>query len=276
MVPDVARADRLGLRPLTVYAVAMPHSNTGVMTEPLPHPAAHDAELADRGWTLLEGVFDATAVAEMRNLLHGAFVAADGDESVRRRDAAVYAARNVIDVCPDVTSVWRTPALVSLVTRMLGPQCGLVRVLYFDKPPDQTWALPWHKDLMIAIADSQVPGGYSRPRLRAGVFHTEPPLEVLEGMLTLRIHLDNANADNGALEVLSGSHRSGKGTAVGFRREMVTAVPGDVLVMRPLLSHASGRSSPHTRSHRRILHLEFARSDVLPGRVRWNWFFHVG
>ena len=42
-------------------------------------------------------------------------------------------------------------ALASALQTALGPGLGLVRVLYFDKPPGQSWALPWHKDLTIAV-----------------------------------------------------------------------------------------------------------------------------
>ncbi|MBL8848347.1 MAG: phytanoyl-CoA dioxygenase family protein [Planctomycetaceae bacterium] len=237
--------------------------------------ALHAAELDACGWCLLPAVFESAEVTAMQESLNRAFTAAESDEAVRRRGAAIYAARNVIDVCPDVAAMWRTELLQEFVSRILGPECGLVRGLFFDKPPDQTWSLPWHKDLLIAIADETVAAGYSRPRLRAGVWHTEPPVEVLEQILTLRIHLDPANADNGALCVLTGSHRTGKRAAVGFPSQMIHARPGDVLAMRPLLSHSSGSSSPETRSHRRILHLEFASSELLPGGVRWHRFLRA-
>lgn len=229
-------------------------------------------ELDECGFSFLPAVYDPTAVAVIQETLQAAFAAAVTDEAVRRRGTAIYAARNVLEVCPDAATIWRADLLLRFLAQVLGPECGLVRGLYFDKPPDQTWSLPWHKDLLIAVDSEQVAEGYSRPRLRAGVWHTEPPVAVLEQMLTLRIHLDPANEENGALCVLTGSHRTGKRAAVGFRSRMITASPGDVLAMRPLLSHSSGSSSPGTRSHRRILHLEFARSATLPGGVRWHRF----
>jgi hypothetical protein len=47
---------------------------------------------------------------------------------------------------------------------------------------------------------------------------------------------------------------------------------GDVLLMRPLLAHASNRSCPGTERHRRILHLEFAASPDLPDDYAWHMF----
>ncbi len=42
------------------------------------------------------------------------------------------------------------------------------------------------------------------------MLHTEPPLSVLESMVTLRLHLDEITPENGPLQVASGTHRTGK------------------------------------------------------------------
>ena len=44
----------------------------------------------------------------------------------------------------------------------------------------------------------------------------------------------------------------------------ITCGRGDVLLMRPLVSHCSGHSHPDTSRHRRILHLEFSPVRDLP------------
>lgn len=226
-------------------------------------------ELERNGWVLLRSPYSLPELEQLRNRLSG--LAELNDEAVRGRSGAVYAARNVLDLCPELVELWRTPTLVEFVLSVLGPEAALVRGLYFDKPPEQTWALPWHKDLLIAVQDGPVSEGYSRPRPRAGVPHTEPPLEVLEQMLTLRIHLDAMTEDNGPLEVLTGSHVTGKRLWIaGFEPARITSDAGDVLAMRPLLVHSSGRSNPACRAHRRVLHLEFSASAKLPGGVRWH------
>jgi hypothetical protein len=228
-------------------------------------------ELSQQGWSLVESVYAANHLSRIHERLARALQTAD--DAVREREGAVYAARNLLDLCPDLIGLWETPELVQLVSAMLGPQAGLVRALYFDKPPEQTWALPWHKDLLIAIGGCSAAPGYSTPRQRAGVWHSEPPLAVLEQMLTLRIHLDPMTGENGPLEVLSGSHRSGKQLVIGeYPRTAVTAGAGSVLAMRPLLTHASGRSSPDCTRHRRVVHLEFCGLPQLPGGMRWHAF----
>ena len=101
----------------------------------------------------------------------------------------------------------------------------------------------------------------------------QPPVEVLERMLTVRIHLDDADERNGALRVIPDSHRLGRLNAdqiAGLREErdetLCAAAAGDALLMRPLLLHASGRST--NDRPRRVLHLEYAGHD-LPSGLEW-------
>ncbi len=225
----------------------------------------------EQGWCVLPQSIEPDRLLSLIELTER--LAVSVDEGVRRSSGAVYAARNVIEVVPEILQVWRSAALVEFVQRRLGAEAGLVRVLYFNKPPDQTWALPWHKDLLIAVEQFIEAPGYSPPRPRAGVLHTEPPLEVLESMLTLRLHLDEITPENGPLQVASGTQRTGKTLLLeGHERHTICTAAGDVLAMTPLLAHCSGSSHPETTRHRRILHLEFSSLRDLPGPVRWHCF----
>jgi hypothetical protein len=186
----------------------------------------------------------------------------------------VYAARNLLAGPPVIANLWRTPALIELLSRVLGPEFGIVRGLYFDKPPERSWSLPWHKDLSIAVVDNSLPSErFSNPTLKAGVPHVVAPADVLERMLTLRIHLDDATDENGPLQVIPGSHHAANEASVDMPPPVtIYAKCGDVLAMRPLLSHASGNSVSGTKLHRRIVHFEFASSDLLPDGYAWHTF----
>src|SRR5262249_53166231 len=155
--------------------------------------------------------------------------------------------------------------LPQVLEAILGPRYGLVRVLFFDKPPERTWSLPWHKDMTIAVCDNQLPSPlFGKPTCKAGVPHVEASEELLQAMLTARIHLDDVCDENGPLKVVPGSHRSGKELALGETPpQTILARRGDVLLIRPLVAHASSASHPDTRRHRRILHLEFASAPDL-------------
>jgi hypothetical protein len=231
-------------------------------------------QLDEDGFTVLPAAFAAPAVADMVSSLELAFAAGSADASIRGEGGEVYAARNVLALWPGADAAWRRSVLPERLGHVLGPQFGLVRVLFFDKPPRQTWALPWHKDLTVAVHDNGLGGAhFSHPTRKAGVPHAEAPLVVLQSMLTVRIHLDDATEENGALKVVPGSHRAGKALVLDVAPpRLVPAGRGDVLLIRPLVAHCSGKSHPDTRRHRRVLHLEFAASPELPDGYAWHDF----
>lgn len=225
------------------------------------------------GFVLLRGLFTADELGKLSEVLADALRAV-GDASVRHKHGAVYAARNVLEMAPELERLALKPEIATFVRVILGEGAGLVRGLFFDKPPERTWALPWHKDLSIAASPRGSPSPrYSPVRMKAGVPHVEAPVEVLERMLTLRIHLDPATEANGPLEVWPGSHRTGK-TLMLEKGPPVTILSsaGDVLAMRPLTAHCSGLSHAQAALHRRVLHLEFAADESLPDDYRWHRF----
>ncbi len=227
------------------------------------------------GYAVLPGVFDAGFMAELTRKLE--YVLNDGktgEAAIASEEGIVYASRNVLTLLPETATVWRRPPLPQALAAVLGPSFGLVRGLYFDKPPGQTWSLPWHKDLTIAVRANRLPSDqFAHPTKKAGVPHVEAPLEVLQEMLTARIHLDDMTEENGALKVATGSHHAGKTLALGDEPpRTILARRGDVLLMRPLLAHCSGKSHADTKLHRRVLHLEFAASPSLPDGYAWHEF----
>mgnify|MGYP003641386624 CR=1 FL=1 len=109
--------------------------------------------------------------------------------------------------------------------------------------------------------------GYGSWTEKEGITHVEPPPEVLESMVTLRVHLDDTPPGNGPLKVIRGSHSSGKLSSDEIASRKIEAEvclnckAGDVLMMRPLILHSSGRAQ--APSHRRVLHFEFGQPKTL-------------
>jgi ectoine hydroxylase-related dioxygenase (phytanoyl-CoA dioxygenase family) len=149
-----------------------------------------------------------------------------------------------------------------------------VRAIYFDKSPETNWLVPWHQDLSLALrARAEVPG-FGPWSTKDGIPHVQPPAELLQQMLTVRLHLDDADESNGALRVLPGSHRFGRLSAQRIQQRRTeqsdlfcTVAAGDALLMRPLLLHASSRST--SARHRRVLHIEYA-GFTLPDELNWH------
>jgi hypothetical protein len=228
--------------------------------------------LAEHGFVVAPAVFSPVEVDATLRDLNVAFARDSANWTLRSSDGSIYGARNLMQLWPGVIDVWKQPPLPMLLEESLGPNFGLVRVLYFDKPPEQSWALPWHKDMTIAVKNNRLPSEhFSKPTSKAGVPHVEGPEWLLEKMLTLRLHLDDMTDENGPLKVIPGSHRNREDAAP----MTILGACGDVLLMRPLLSHASNKSHPGTKQHRRILHFEFAGVAELPDGFRWHDFVGV-
>ena len=182
--------------------------------------------------------------------------------------------RNLFEI-PAITDLAQDPTIRGIAESVLGPSCFAVRVLLFDKTASTNWKVAWHQDLTIAVAERRDVPGFGPWSVKAGVAHVQPPTEILERMLAVRLHLDACGPDNGPVRVIPGSHRGGRlssETVELWRRrvESVTCVVprGGLLVMRPLLLHAS---SPATApAHRRVVHFEFATGS-LPGGLVWKW-----
>ncbi len=167
-------------------------------------------------------------------------------------------------------------ALLGLARTVLGTGAWPVKATLFAKSPTANWKVPWHQDVTIAVCSRCDAAGFGSWTEKDGVPHVQAPAEVLEGMLALRLHLDPCPAENGALRVLPGSHRLGRirqedREALLSQSEPVIceARAGDVLVMRPLLLHASSPS--RTGADRRVLHVEYAAAD-LPGGLKWQGY----
>lgn len=232
------------------------------------------AQLERDGYTLIRDVFTNSEIRELIEQLTTALNGAQPiSDAVRSREGSIYASRNLLQLFPEVKEIVKRDRLRHLLTQTLGTQCGLVRGLFFDKPPDQTWSLPWHKDLSIAIRENGCTSPlYSKARIKAGIPHVEAPRCVLESMLTLRIHLDRVTTENGPLLVIPGSHHLTEAEVDLGGATPIHANAGDVLAMRPLLSHSSSSSDPETKRHRRIIHLEFAAKRQLPDEFQWHDF----
>src|SRR6476661_740720 len=132
------------------------------------------------GFMLLRGAFSDADCDRLLDEWAAACTAGD-DGLMRSATGAVYGARNILDRWPDVLRVVRQPMLLDALRGTLGPSFGLVRVLYFDKPPGESWALPWHKDLAVAVKDNRLPSAeFGRPTTKYGVPHVEAPAWLLD------------------------------------------------------------------------------------------------
>lgn len=202
-----------------------------------------------------------------------------GSESVARARAACppvgpAGVRNVLERAPALRAIADAERVRQIATDVLGDAARLVRAILFDKAPEANWALGFHQDTTIAVAERIETSGFGPWSVKDGVHHVRPPAQALASMVTIRVHLDAADASSGALAVIPGTHASGllDSAAIAAAVETGSAVScdveaGDAVVMRPLLLHGSPRAT-RAGARRRVVHLEFA-AGALPGGLEW-------
>ncbi|WP_322533909.1 phytanoyl-CoA dioxygenase family protein [Duganella zoogloeoides] len=102
----------------------------------------------------------------------------------------------------------------------------------------------------------------------------QPPETVLQELVAVRLHIDECGADDGPLKVVPGSHQAGRlgaQAALNARDNLGEAIctvgKGGVLILRPLLLHASSKANGSSR--RRVLHFVFG-PGMLPYGLRWQ------
>ncbi|QDT63194.1 phytanoyl-CoA dioxygenase family protein [Calycomorphotria hydatis] len=193
-------------------------------------------------------------------------------DAVRRR-VSIYGVRNLLETSPAIRELAVRPEIWQFVVPVLGPHAFAARAILFNKTPDANWNLGWHQDSVISVKEQIETPGFKAWGNKVGVWQVQPPPQILERMLALRIHLDDCPAENGALRVVPTSHRSGwlDDEIAEWRTrhgEVTCEVDrGGVIAMCPMTLHASSRAS--SPSQRRVIHIEYANEE-LPGGLEWN------
>lgn len=150
----------------------------------------------------------------------------------------------------------------------------VVQCTAFEKSVGSNWLVPVHQDLGIPVharVDHPDLSGWSE---KEGSWYVQPPVDVLQALVAVRVHLDDCSEDDGPLRVVPGSHRLGRIGADAAREvkagsaEVTCPAPrGAAMVMRPLLLHASSKARGTSR--RRVLHFLFG-PRVLPYGLQWQ------
>jgi len=160
------------------------------------------------------------------------------------------------------------------VRALLPDEPKAVQCTYFEKSESQNWLVPLHQDLSIPVQERIDADSCSAWSVKEGVTFVQPPTSVLDKLVAVRLHLDDSILANGPLRVVRGSHQRGRLTSAEAKSlrhasgEVVCLCPkGGVLVMRPLLLHASSKAT--VSAFRRVLHFVFGPRE-LPYGLRWH------
>ncbi|MGB3723091.1 MAG: phytanoyl-CoA dioxygenase family protein [Pacificimonas sp.] len=167
-------------------------------------------------------------------------------------------------------------AIGRFAAAVLGHVARPVRAVLFDKRGDLNWTLGWHQDRTIVVKARQDCPGFGNWTIKSGLLQVEPPFEIIEQMLTMRIHLDDVDADNAPLLVLPGSHRAGRLTADDVTQMTETLTPltclaqtGDIWIYRTAVVHRSAAVSRAGDRRRRVLQVDYS-AEELPSQLEWR------
>jgi ectoine hydroxylase-related dioxygenase (phytanoyl-CoA dioxygenase family) len=220
-------------------------------------------QLHAEGYVVVEGVLSDEAVRRYINFF-----------STSPQNGTLRGGRRNLLSLPDMRELADSALLLKkLVHPVLGEGAFPVRGIFFDKQEGANWKVPWHQDITIAVKERIDVDGYAPWSVKEGIQHVQPPTTVFEGMLTVRLHLDDCPATNGALRVIAGSHRLGRldqnnihNHVSGDLERVCEVRRGGALLMNPLTIHAS--SVAEKPQHRRVIHFDYANSDLIGG-LEW-------
>jgi ectoine hydroxylase-related dioxygenase (phytanoyl-CoA dioxygenase family) len=153
--------------------------------------------------------------------------------------------------------------LLTIARHVLGSEARPFRATLFDKSPTSNWLVVWHQDTALPLRERHELPGWGPWSVKEGIIYAHAPAAALEQVLALRVHLDDSTAKNGPLRILPGTQSMGVLTDDAIERLATEINPvdclvaaGGVVVMRPLVVHASSKSQ--IEMPRRVLHIEYA------------------
>ena len=171
---------------------------------------------------------------------------------------------------PAIFELANDPRLVDLAKNVLGEGAIPYRATLFDKSPASNWLVVWHQDTSLPLQQQREVAGWGPWSVKDGVTYAHAPATALEQVLAIRVHLDDSNSENGPLRVLPGTQNQGLLTddeihALSGQIQPVecTVSRGGLVLMRPLLVHASSKSK--SEMSRRVIHIEYAAERFFDG-----------
>lgn len=222
-----------------------------------------------RGTAILDGIYSPTEVEQMGKILDHYKVDVSNDNN----KTEVFAIRKLLQVLPALKKHIFNLKLYTIIKEGMGEGYFLCKALYFNKPSTSNWYVSWHQDIPINVKEKIETEGYSAWTRNQEVISVRPPVDLLKNIYTIRIHLDDTTAENGALQVYPKSHLSIL-NAEGIKKIHQTkssvcgeVEPGGIHLMKPLTLHASSKTT--NKQCRRMIHLEFA-SVSLAGGLEWT------
>ncbi len=227
----------------------------------------HKKELLSKGFSVIDAIY---STDEINQLLH-IISEVDTSHDTFRKSADLFAIRQFLKELPQTIELIFNDKLKAIIKQLLGDDFFVVKSIYFDKPARSNWYVPYHQDLTISVDKKLELDRFSSWTTKQNQFAVQPPIEILENITTIRIHLDDTDEHNGALRVVPSSHLKQiyRPETINWEKETEETClvkQGGLMLMKPLLLHSSHRTINNKK--RRVLHLELSNIE-LPSELAW-------
>lgn len=219
------------------------------------------------GFSIINKVFSDEEVGRIINVL-------DHIDTTRenfRKSEDLFAIRQFLKEIPEIKDLIFNGNIKKVVKEIFGEKYFVVKSIYFDKPETSNWYVAYHQDLTISVDKKLELSGFGPWTTKQNQFAVQPPLNVLENIYTIRIHLDDTDENNGALKVVPTSHAKGiyRPETIDWTvetEEICNVEKGGIMLMKPLTLHGSNRTTNGKK--RRVIHIEFSDME-LPEVLQW-------
>ncbi|WP_370281026.1 phytanoyl-CoA dioxygenase family protein [Pontibacterium sp.] len=210
-----------------------------------------------QGYEHLSGVLPMEQVNRLRDALA---------ETPLEQKAGEKSADKVFPIVQELVS---DPNLMRIAESYLTGIVSIVQVKLFESTP----AKAWHQERNVVLNQKVDIADWGPWHEEDGVHYVQPPIEVLDNMVTLRLQLDAANEESGYLRIIPRSHNTGlmseeEIAAYAESHESIDCFTeaGDVLAIRPHVLHKTCEGS--SGSSRRVLQIEYC-GYKLPAGLEW-------
>ena len=228
----------------------------------------HKNSIQENGFTVINNVFSEEEIKKIGEIIQNI----DTSKETFRKSDDLFAIRQFLKEIPQARQLVFNENIKNIITEIFGEKYFVVKSIYFDKPERSNWYVAYHQDLTISVDKKTDLPGFGPWTTKQNQFAVQPPIDILENIFTIRIHLDDTDEYNGALKVIPTSHAKGiyRPETIDWSVETETICrvhKGGIMLMKPLLLHGSNRTTNGKK--RRVIHIEFSDRQ-LPKELKWS------
>ncbi len=218
-------------------------------------------DLEKNGYLVLKRLYSETEIGQILDCISNV----QKDKGSFQKTKDLFAIRQLNNVIPKLNKVLFNIELTALLSNFFDSEYFLTKAIYFDKPSESNWFVAYHQDLSISVDKKVDVDNYVNWTFKKGQYGVQPPIKILEDTVTIRIHLDHTDKNNGALKVIPKSHLKGiyRPESIDWNTEtehICEVEKGGVMLMKPLTLHASNKTV--NNKQRRVIHLEFCNHEL--------------